>query len=301
MRRWLLFLNVLLLVAAAAGVYWLYASWGNQVTEEEGAPAVEGRGELGGVELPEMPQEIDRPEEEYEIVYEKTLFKKDRRYIAPESAAQQLPQSPLEDMLPNMRLGGIVMGHPAGEAKVYFEVEEMVEREIGGRKKVQTKSREMKTFSEGDKVASGWTLVRVSRTEVELEKEGEMKVVALGKPSEFDRIAMPQLPRPPASPIRQAPRPPQGPGRPSARAPSPQQAGPQAKQKQGPIVVTSGETHPVAAKAGRPVKAEQVAVKLQGSAAQSAAEKQEALEKLKKLREYVKKRQEEEGTGRQRR
>jgi hypothetical protein len=296
MRRWLLGLNVLLFLGVAWGSYWLYDSANGAALR--GMPVPEERGAEGWeqIEVPSAAEAPTRSPGEYATVYENTLFREERKYSEPDKPGGEKQGPSLPAKLPNIGLRGIARWG-TGEQKVYFEVEVTTETVVSN-KRIPTKTREVKPFYVGDEISEGWKLAAVEGMEVLLESAGAVKRIALGKPSEFDNLPTPTVQAPTAPRgIRteagsviyrgQPAVPPQ-----STKGGAPAASGEKAEAKQGPVVMTgAGSTARPAPRVintgGQPSPAQ--------TASNSEADKLQAMDELKKLREYVEKRRAEEG------
>ena len=294
MRRWLLGLNAVLLLGVIWGSVWLFGSVGGAAPQEIPVPETSVAAEWEPIEVPYVAARRSRSAADYALVYDNTLFREGRKYVGPdEPTGTAVPSLP--EKLPNIGLRGIAKWG-TGEPMAYFEIEVVTEKEVGT-KKIPTTSREVKPFRIGDEVSGNWRLASVEGMDVSLEKGGVLKRITLGEESEFDN-----LPKPPA----RAPTPPQMirtdagsvihraqpavPPRPtnrteaSAASPSKQVEQP----SRGPVIMTGGAEYSSAAP--RPERGDESLLGVEPGRQQL-----EALEELKKLREYVEKRRAEEG------
>jgi len=291
MRKWLLGLNVLLVVGVVWGSFWLFGSVHGAALGEIQASQGEGVDGLEPIEVPPATVRSTRSATEYALVYENTLFREDRRYTEPEQPGATTV-STVPDKLPNIGLRGIALWG-SDVPKAYFEVEVRTEKVLGSRT-IPTTSSEVKPFGVGEEVSEGWRVAAVEGMDVMLEKQGVLKTVTLGKPSEFDNLPKPRVAPPvPPSAIRteagsviirgEPPVPPRPTKRGAATA--------KVEPKEGAVVVTGrgdGERPP------REMSLEEL-VESQRDETTSTKDQLEALEELKKLREYVEKRREAEG------
>ncbi len=291
MRKWLLGLNVLLVLGVVWGCVWLFSSVHGAALGEIHASQEGGVGGLELIEVPPATVRSTRSATEYALVYENTLFREDRRYTEPERPGATTVAI-VPDKLPNIGLRGIALwGSDA--PKAYFEVEVRTEKVLGGRT-IPTSSSEVRSFGVGDEVSEGWIVAAVEGMDVMLEKQGVLKTVTLGKPSEFDNLPKPTVAAlvPPAAIrteagsviVRGQPAVPPRPTKQGA-------ASAKVEPKEGAVVVTGtgdGERPP------REMSLEEL-VETQGDETTSTRDQLEALEELKKLREYVEKRREAEG------